>query len=126
MNGLKVEALVNHFPSTAPDTEWLPFVGERGWIAITQDQLRSAPEEQEALLLHGVKTFVLIGTASHGELAEIFLANIKKIIRLIEEHEEAFLAKIHIKSGRLEVVTASMLLARLTRQRRRRPPRSPK
>ena len=36
---------------------WLPFVAEKGWVAITVDQFREDPEELVALMVHGVKVF---------------------------------------------------------------------
>lgn len=36
--GARVEAHIDHFPQAAPDTEWIPEVGRRGWVLITRDK----------------------------------------------------------------------------------------
>jgi hypothetical protein len=95
---LRVEALEDHFEPSSPDTVWLPFVGSRGWVAVTHDQLRADPEEQMALTVHGVKTFVLIGRAHHRALGELFVRKIKRIKRLIESHDGPFLAKLYVET----------------------------
>lgn len=58
------------------DIAWLAKVAQNGWVAVTKDKLRSDLEEQVALVQYGVKVFVLIGTATHQDLAEAFLAKI--------------------------------------------------
>lgn len=116
IGGLKVEACDDHFSPFAKDVEWIPVVAERGWVAITQDQLRERPEEQEALVLHGAKVFVLMGRATHETLAEIFLARQKSIQRLIETHDDAFLAKLYLRTGEIKVITASALYEKLARR----------
>ena len=35
--GAKVEVHDDHFPVGALDVEWLPIVGERGWLILTKD-----------------------------------------------------------------------------------------
>jgi PIN like domain len=114
-----VESLEDHFEPSAPDTAWLPFVGSRGWIAVTHDQLRSDPEEQMALMVHGVKTFVMIGRAPHRALAELFVRKVKRIKRLIESHDGPFLAKLYAETGEVKVaMTLDDWLARQGRRRR--------
>jgi len=117
--GLRIEELGAHFPHNAPDVEWLPFVGARGWVAVTKDQLKSDPEEQVALMVHGVKAFVLIGhQASHEELAALFLRKLRWIHRTIESHAEPFMAKLYAGSGGHAVVTLSDLMNAQARRRR--------
>jgi len=117
--GLRVEELEAHFPHNAPDVEWLPFVGARGWIAITKDQLKSDPEEQVALMVHGVKAFVLIGhQATHQALAALFLRKLRWIRRTIESHEEPFMAKLYLASGGHALITLADLMNAQARRRR--------
>ena len=52
--GLRVEELHEHLPRGTKDTEWLPYVGSQGWVAVTADLFRDDPEEQLALMMHGV------------------------------------------------------------------------
>jgi hypothetical protein len=118
VHGLRVESARDHFLPGTLDVDWLPVVGARGWIAITQDQLRSDPEEQVALMLHGVKSFVLIGQATHLSLAELFLGKIKSVRRAIEAYQEPFLAKIYVRTGEMNVMTLSQWFAKQHRRRR--------
>jgi PIN like domain len=71
--GFRVEELPSHLPPGTPDVVWLPFVAEKGWVAITLDHLREDPEEQVALMVHGVKVFVLVGKASHEDRAAMIV-----------------------------------------------------
>ncbi|MCY4199792.1 MAG: hypothetical protein OXF31_08260 [Gammaproteobacteria bacterium] len=36
--GMKVEAHDDHLPPDAPDEQWLEFVAQRSWVAITRDR----------------------------------------------------------------------------------------
>lgn len=117
--GLRVEELESHFPHNAPDVEWLPFVGARGWVVVTKDQLKSDPEEQVALMVHGVKAFVLIGhQVSHEALAALFLRKLRWIHRAVESHAEPFIAKLYAASGGHALITFSDLMNAQARRRR--------
>ena len=35
--GARVEVHLDHFPGDKPDTEWIPVVGQNGWVLITKD-----------------------------------------------------------------------------------------
>jgi hypothetical protein len=94
-------------------------VGARGWIALTQDQLRASPEEQQALVLHGVKVFVFIGKASHARCADLLLEKIKQVESLIDSHQEAFLARISVTTGEINVQSASTILEKVARMWKR-------
>jgi hypothetical protein len=55
-----VEWLEPRFRHDAPDTEWLRFVGEEGWVVITRDQrIRTRPAERRAIEEHGAGCFIL-------------------------------------------------------------------
>jgi PIN domain-containing protein len=118
VNGLRVEHHDDHFPATTLDIEWLAWVGERGWVAISQDQFRADPEEQEQLMLNGVKTFVLLGQGTQLELAQCFLRKIRRIRQLIAANPGPFIAKIHLATG--EVRIAMTLEQWFTHQARRK------
>ena len=97
--------------------EWLPFVGEKGWVAITKDHLRGDPEEQVSLMVHGVKAFVLVGSKmTHEEFAALFLARLRWIHRMIEHHDEPFMARLSPKGHTL--TTLSDFLNKQARRRR--------
>jgi PIN like domain len=59
--------LKDHFPVETPDENWLPVIGARGWVLVTEDKrIRVRPQERRALQLSGVTTFFL--GKSFGEL----------------------------------------------------------
>jgi hypothetical protein len=118
IGGLKVEELKDHFPPTTPDVVWLPYVGARGWVAITMDQLRADPEEQVALMVHGAKVFVLIGKGSQKERAECFLRKLRWIRRTIAKHTEPFMVRLSVATGDHTMITLSEFMNRQARRRR--------
>jgi len=73
----------DHFAGN-DDVEWLPPIGERGWVLLTKDKdIRRRPLEVEAILNARVRAFVL--TATHlrrEEQAAIFLKAMPKIYRI--------------------------------------------
>lgn len=59
--GALVEVHDDHFPPNAPDHEWLPVVGEKGWVVLTKDKrIRYRGLELKALEDARVKAFVLV------------------------------------------------------------------
>jgi hypothetical protein len=60
-------ALKDHFAPDTPDEVWLPEIGNRGWVLVTEDKrIRVRPQERLALYLSGVTAFFL--GKSFGEL----------------------------------------------------------
>lgn len=118
LNGVRLEELDRHFPPTAEDVEWLPFAGQQGWVVVTQDQLREDPEEQVALMEHGTKVFVFMGYAPHDELAALFLRKLRRIKELTAGHDDAFMAKIYVRTGEIAVLTLADLYRAQSRRRR--------
>ena len=50
--GASVEVHIDHFLQSAPDLEWIPEIGERGWVLITRDaNIRRNPRERAAVTL---------------------------------------------------------------------------
>jgi hypothetical protein len=103
--GLLVEAYHEHFrPDNVPDEEWLQFVGERGWVALTHNKrIRYEPDELDSLMTHGVKAFFVIGKGPHPALAAAILQNIHRIKRLLRKHREPFAAKVYQSEGGVEL-----------------------
>jgi|GEM_PF-5722923 hypothetical protein len=49
-------------PSGIPDPQWIPIVGDRGWVIITNDKrLRTRPGEAELAITHKLKVIHLHG-----------------------------------------------------------------
>lgn len=101
--GLLVEPYHKHFAlDNVPDREWLRFVGERGWVALSHNKhIRYERDELDDLMIHGVKAFFIIGKGPHAAFAATLVQNIRKIKRLIRKHKEPFAAKVY--QGRDEV-----------------------
>jgi hypothetical protein len=58
--GATVEIHACHFAENAPDAEWLPEIGKRGWVLITKDKAISRrPIELNAIIAANVRAFVL-------------------------------------------------------------------
>lgn len=71
--GAHVEVHIDHFSQEAPDTEWIPAVGRRGWVLITKDQhIRRNPLERSAYEAANLRGFIVTGTDMGGpELAAL-------------------------------------------------------
>jgi hypothetical protein len=70
-------------------------VGSRGWIAITRDtRIRYKPNELAAVVRHRVSLLVVVGKASHAELAANFVRTAPKITALLEKTAPPLIAKV--------------------------------
>ena len=103
MGGLHVEAYHEHFAlDNVPDGEWLRFVGEKGWIALSHNKrIRYEPDELDDLMTYRVKAFFIVGKGPHPAFATAVLDNIHRIRRLIRKNPGPFVAKVY--QGRSEV-----------------------
>ncbi|HEV7515707.1 MAG TPA: hypothetical protein VGR07_05350 [Thermoanaerobaculia bacterium] len=115
--GLRIEELQDHFPPGTRDVDWLPFVGEKGWVAVTMDHLKSDPEEQVALMVHGVRVFVLVGKRTHQEHADFFLRKLRWVRRTLAAHLDPFLARLYIASGDHKLTTLADFMDAQARRR---------
>lgn len=81
--GANVEVHLDHFAGNAPDTEWLPEVGARGWVLITKDQnIRRNPLERAAYEHAGVRGFVVTGKDMSGkELGDLLVRCLSGMLR---------------------------------------------
>lgn len=94
--GLRVEPYHKHFKLDAvPDSEWLRFVGSRGWVALSHNKyIRYERDELDDLMTFGVKAFFIIGKGPHAAFADAIIKNIDGIRRLIRKHDGPFAAKV--------------------------------
>ncbi len=83
-----------HFPADAKDEDWLPVVGQRGWIVLMKDKrIRRIALEREALLSSGVRAFVLTaGNLQGPEMAQVFVANLRTIVHIARTRPAPFIA----------------------------------
>lgn len=103
----------DYFPQNAKDEEWLPVVGERGWIVLTKDQkIRYRAPALAAVREARVRLFALTGKdIQASEMAEIILKALPAIERLTAQERPPLIAKI-TKGGAVSVWVARPELMR--------------
>lgn len=103
-SGITVETHDDHFDKNAQDVEWIPNVGQRGWIVLTKDKSISKNElERLAVASAGIKMFILASQDLSGsDMAAIFLKAIVTMQEFVRKHPAPFIAKIY-RSGKIEL-----------------------
>lgn len=93
-----------HFSPGTPDTAWLPFVGEKGWILITKDKrIRFNDLEKEAVVTYRVREFCFAsGNYSGAEMAMMLVVALPEMIRLCGKQAPPFIASI-TKAGKVHL-----------------------
>jgi hypothetical protein len=93
---VRAEAGDAHFSPSAPDTEWLPVVGQRGWVLLTKDKaIRTNALERSALVTNNVAAFMLgRGNLPGVEMARIFIAAMRSIERALRRYEVPLIASV--------------------------------
>lgn len=92
-----MEIHTDHFDAQAPDSEWLPVVGQRGWIVLTRDRhILTRTLEVIALLRANTHAFVLKSRSelTGAEMAAAFKAAFPDMCQLIDRHAPPFLARV--------------------------------
>ena len=81
--GAHVEVHIDHFHQAAPDVEWIPEVGRRGWVLITKDKnIRRNPLERAAYENARLRGFVLTGADMGGkEVADLLVVCLPGMVR---------------------------------------------
>jgi|SRR3990170_1859561 len=94
--GVEVRVHDDHFTPDAQDKDWLPAVGERGWIVLTKDRrIRYRAAELTALQKAHVRLFTLIARDLQGpEMADIFIKALPAIEKFAARNSPPFIAKI--------------------------------
>ena len=94
--GATVEVHDDHFAHTEADVDWLPVVGQRGWVVVTKDRrIRTRNVELEALMDAGVAAFVLTaGDLSGAEMAEALVKALPRMQRMVAKHLRPFIAAV--------------------------------
>lgn len=78
-------ALIEHhgdrFEQNTPDTEWLPVVGDRGWVVLTKDKAIAKNQlELMAIARAEVKVFILpSGNLTRQEMAALLVDVLEKL-----------------------------------------------
>lgn len=78
----------DHFEQACPDVDWLPIVGNKGWVVITRDKnIRRKPNELQAFKENNVLAIVLSSgsssQASAADTAELLIRLLPKLMRKI-------------------------------------------
>lgn len=97
--GITIEVHKDHFPEDAEDVNWLPTVGEKGWVVLTKDSMiANNPMERMAVARCGVKMFTLYSAKLLGtEMVKIFLDAIVKMQYFSISQPAPFIAKVNRK-----------------------------
>jgi len=95
--GLTVESHDDSFATDAPDVDWLPTVGERGWIVLTKDaNIARRPLEKMAVARSGVYLFILTSqNLSGNDMIEILMKAIVPMQNLVRKHKAPLIAKVY-------------------------------
>ena len=96
-----VEYHQNHFRHEAGDPEWMPVVGQRGWILIGHDSRHHhRPAELAAIQQYGMGCFYLWGTqATRWEKMRCFLNAYERIIAAVVVTPRPFIFRIARTGG---------------------------
>lgn len=102
--GAEVEHHGDHFAPNTPDTNWLPVVGDRGWVVLTKDQaIGSNGLELRAIADANVKVFSLVsGNLTRQQMADLFVNVLEKLEKFTHGNQPPFIAKIY-KDGRVTI-----------------------
>ncbi len=84
------------FTPDALDTEWLPYVGERGWVVLSKDdRLRHRKIELVAIRSASVGVFILTSGNLTGDLmAEAFVAALPRMRAITGRETRPFVATV--------------------------------
>ena len=95
--GLIVEIHDDHFAKDAQDVDWLPGVGQRGWVVLTKDErIAKRSLERIAVASAGIKMFVLVSqNLSGADTATAFTKAITALQQFIRDNPAPFIAKVY-------------------------------
>ena len=102
------------FPPGTRDIDWLPVVGQRGWIVLTKDRhIRRRELEIQALVSARARAFVLTAADLTGpQQAAVFIRALPKILRICHASKGPLVGAVGGRGG--------VALLRLPRRRSRR------
>ncbi|MCS6813217.1 MAG: hypothetical protein NZ772_06560 [Cyanobacteria bacterium] len=113
--GVRVEVHDAHFSKDALDVDWLPNVGERGWIVLTKDSnIGRCALERIAVTNANIKMFVLASQNLSGvDMIDAFSRALSKIINFVRDNSAPFITKVYRDGQVKEWKTATDLQAEL-------------
>jgi hypothetical protein len=98
--GITLELYSTHFPRGTQDEVWLPVVGQKGWILLTQDKgIKRRKNELMALRQHGVRAFIITAKGLRGEeIGDLIVNVMAKILRILKKTHPPLIATINQNS----------------------------
>ena len=98
--GLEVRRSREEFARGAPDVDWLPEVGVRGWVLVSSDRRQSRKrDEMEALKRAKVRAFYFSNaTMTSAMQIDAFMKGLGRIVRAVRKQAPPFV-KIIRPSG---------------------------
>jgi len=95
--GLTVEMHATHFTRGTADEDWLPIVGQRKWVLLTQDKgIRHHKNEILALRKNNVRAFIVAAHGLRGEqIGPLILSVMQKMRRILSKTDPPFIAIIN-------------------------------
>ena len=109
-NGLTVEWYFDHFREgvRVADNEWLKYVSERRWVAISHDKnIRRDSEAIRTIMENSGRLFILRGKLPMSELASMFLQAEDSIADCLVDTKTPFIANIRRTVYRKGVLRAA-------------------
>jgi hypothetical protein len=97
----QAEAHDEHFDVNTPDADWLPVVGQKGWVLLTKDKAIRANElERRALLSNNVAAFMLgKGDIPGAEMAKVFINSMRTMQRALRRFDVPIIATVNRGGG---------------------------
>ena len=102
--GFEVEIHDNHFPPDSRDDQWLPVVGQRGWIVLTKDKnIRYRSAELLAVVKGNARVYTLVsGNMTALQMADVFTKAVHHIEKSVRIYKPPYIAKI-FSSGSVKI-----------------------
>jgi predicted nuclease of predicted toxin-antitoxin system len=94
--GIVFELHNDHFPRGTADEEWLPEIGKKGWVLLTQDKgIKRRKNELAALRENKVRAFVISARGLRGEeIGALIVKTMPQILRVLKHTEAPLIAAI--------------------------------
>ncbi len=104
--GEDVVHLVDEFHQNADDTQWLPIIGQRGWVLVTKDRrIRYRPAEIAAYRSNRIGGFVLSGKNVNGwAIIQQLVRNWPRMKELVEKTRAPFLYRVPPRGKKIEQI----------------------
>lgn len=102
--GLSVEMYADWFEPGVPDTEWIPFAHERGWVILTKDAMIGRRlNEQAAISQAEARVFIFASSGVDNTLiSAAFIKAHTEMVEIAATTEPPFIAKVY-KSGEVKL-----------------------